>query len=138
MCLPFVVSFWQKALPQKYVLGKVVDCILDTGAETSLLSSKFYYQHLEQVVWKLGAVGTFINLRGANDLEIPLKGYLRAKIWIFGQELMASFLVTNSASPDNPSPRREKYPILLGGNVLPMITRHQGCVENGIEMGSIC
>ena len=114
---------------------KVVDCILDTGAETSLLTSKFYHQHLERVEEKLGDIGTFINLRGANDLEIPVKGYLRTQIRIFGQELTASFLVTNCASPGDSNPRREKYPILLGCNVLRMIAHHQGCVAN-VQPGS--
>ena len=115
--------------------GKIVNCILDTGAETSLITAKYYYEHLASVVGELSRVGSLVNLRGANDLEIPVKGYLRSEIQILGQKLTASFLVTASESPEGNNPRRENFPILLGCNILRSVAHHQGCV-NCIEPGS--
>ena len=101
------------------VIGGVkVSCILDTGAETSLISCEFYKEHLADKVNSLGTVGTFIRLVGANDLEIPVAGYLETPIEIFGSTVTASFLVRSESSPETSSGRRTQYPILLGCNVL--------------------
>ena len=58
-----------------------------------MISSEFYHKHLADKVDGLGAVGTFIRLVGANDLEIPIAGYLEIPIEIFGFSVRASFLV---------------------------------------------
>ena len=67
----------------------------------------------------LDEVGTFINLRGANGLEIPVAGYLEAPIEVMGRKFRASFLVSHQGS--DPGGRRDKFPILLGCNVLRVI-----------------
>ena len=82
--------------------GKMVNCILDMGAENSLISSGFYHQQIKQSVGNLGD-GAFINLRGANNLEIPVKGYLRTQIIVLGRKFIASFLVRTSVNEVIPS-----------------------------------
>ena len=80
------------------VIGGVrASCVLDTGAETSLISYDFYKEHLADQVGGLGTVGTFITLVGANDLEIPIAGYLETPVDIFGSTINASFLVRSNA-----------------------------------------
>ena len=71
--------------------GVVANCILDTGAETSLICSSFYDSQLAGKTNCLGTVGTFIRLFGANDLEIPVRGYLETFIEVFGVKVKAIF-----------------------------------------------
>ena len=101
------------------ILGVPVDCILDTGAETSLMSSTFYYSHLAGKLGKLGQVGAFVRLVGANNLDIPVEGYFEAPICVQGQMANnAVFLVTRDKSPCPAGSRRDKFPVLLGCNIL--------------------
>ena len=102
------------------ICGVPVACVLDTGAETSLISSKFYHDHLTSKVGALSEVGTYINLKGANGLSIPVEGFLEVPIEVLGHEFTASFLVSRP-QPDSGG-RREKYPILLGCNILRMLS----------------
>ena len=62
-------------------------CVLDTGAETSLISLDFYSKHLAQNVGKLDDMGKFIRLFGANNLEIPIDGYLETEVEIVGHNI---------------------------------------------------
>ena len=97
--------------------GVTTKCILDSGAETSLITWSFYEKHLVNKVGSLRPVGKFIRLTGANDLDIPIKGYLEIPITIFGLTITSCFLVRDDSS--GPSPERRKvYPVLLGCNIL--------------------
>ena len=93
--------------------GIPVGCVLDTGAEPSLLPSSFYRQHLHGG-WT--TVGTFVKVVGANDLEVPV-GFLEVPIKVFGETFMASFFV-NPDGPPCSAGRRLDYPVILGCNVL--------------------
>ena len=73
--------------------GVPVGCVLDTGAETSLMPSSFYHEHLTGMVGGLRNVGTFMKIVGVNDLSVPVEGYLDVPISIFGHTMMASFFV---------------------------------------------
>ena len=97
--------------------GVPVVCVLDTGAETSLIPSSFYYEHLTGLVKGLQSVGTFLKIVGVNDLDVPIEGYLDVPITIFGQTLMASFFVKPDTEGNSTS-RRVKSPVILGCNVL--------------------
>ena len=105
------------------VLGDVTtQCILDSGAETSLITSSFYKEHLANRVGSLRPVGKFIRLMGANDLDIPIKGYLEIPITIFGLTISACFLVRDDSSEAS-NERRRIYPVLLGCNVLRTLSK---------------
>ena len=82
-----------------------------------MISSEFYHKHLADKVDGLGAVGTFIRLVGANDLEIPIAGYLEIPIEICGFSVRASFLVRSDAPSEPLSERRVQFPVLLGCNI---------------------
>ena len=92
-----------------------VEVVLDTGAETSLIPLSFYKKYLEHEL-KLGSLGNFIKVYGANDLEIPLEGYLQAPVTVYGKTVEGVFLVRRD---DQGEPRRGTRPtVLLGCNIL--------------------
>ncbi len=97
--------------------GVPVSCVLDTGAETSLIPASFYHEHLTGMVKGLQSVGTFIKIVGVNDLDVVIEGYLDVPISIFGQTIMASFFV-KSDSASSSTGRRAKSPVILGCNIL--------------------
>ena len=99
--------------------GVPARCILDTGAETSMISSQFYHGHLAKVVGELDDVGGFFKLMGANHLEIPLEGYLETQVEILGQRFCASFVLSSSKLCPDPGDKSGKYPVLLGCNIPP-------------------
>ncbi len=76
-------------------------CVLDAGAETSLISLDFYSKHLAKNVGKLEDMGKFIRLLGANNLEIPIDGYLETEVKIMGHKIMASFVVSHAGDHSN-------------------------------------
>ena len=97
------------------IAGIPVGCVLDTGAETSLLQSSFYREHLSTM--GIESLGRFVKIVGVNDLEVPVDGYLDVPIKIFGKTMMASFFV----KPDSVTGtvgRRPEHPVILGCNVL--------------------
>ena len=106
--------------------GVPVSCVLDTGAETSLIPSSFYHEHLTGVGKGLQSVGTFVKIVGVNDLDVLIEGYLDVPITIFGQTIMASFFVKSDTLNDSVG-RRVKSPVILGCNVLRAIA------ENSME-----
>ena len=60
--------------------GVSVRCVLDTGAETSLIPASFYHEHLTGMVKGLQSVGTFIKIVGVNDLDVLIE---QRDIWMF-------------------------------------------------------
>ena len=93
--------------------GVPVRCVLDTGAETSLIPASFYHEHLTGMVKGLQSVGTFITIVGVNDLDVRIEGYLDVPISIFGQTIIASFFV-KSDSASISTGRRVESPVILG------------------------
>ena len=105
--------------------GVMAHCILDTGAETSLISSTFYDTFLTGKTNRVGAVGKFLRLFGANDLDIPIRGYLETSIQVFGISvinLKASFLVRADHGGEADNERRREFPIIIGCNILRTIS----------------
>ena len=100
--------------------GVPVRCVLDTGADTSLIPASFYHEHLTGMVNGLQSVGTFIKIVGVNDLDVLIEGYLDVPISIFGQTIMASFFV-KSDSASISTGRRVESPVILGCNILRVI-----------------
>lgn len=96
--------------------GKNVGCILDTGSETSLISSSFFHEHLPGLEEQSGPVGSYIKLVGVADVEVPVEGYFRSKICLFGVELEAAFLIKRDHGPL--SGRRRQFPVIIGCNIL--------------------
>ena len=74
------------------ICGVPVSCVLDTGAETSLIPSSFYHEHLTGVAKGLQSVGTFLKIVGVNDLDVLIEGYLHVPITIFWGDNYVQFL----------------------------------------------
>ena len=109
------------------VNGIPTKCLLDTGAEASLLSAQFYREHIVGTKEQLQPVGTLIKLMGANDIEVPIQGYIETTLEVFGKKFKASLLV----SKDSPSTsRREHCPVLLRCNILRFIASRLKRVES--------
>ena len=100
--------------------GVLANCILDTGAEASVMSSSFYHERLAPKGNELGEVGTLIRLLGANNLEIPLEGFVEVPVTILGYEFKSILVVARDSSP-NVQSRREQYPVLIGANILRVV-----------------
>ena len=99
------------------IAGLPVSCVLDTGAETSLISEQFFKQHLEHRVKGMHSPHPLIKVIGANDLEIPIVGITDVPLSIGGKCVMASLLVKQDKGLDL-TEHRQKFPVLLGCNVL--------------------
>jgi transposase InsO family protein len=97
--------------------GIPTGCIVDTGAETSLISSDYYWEVLSSKGNGLSPVGDFVRLVGANGLEIPVTGLFVCSIAIAGREIEACFLVKDSEGAKNTG-RDNDFPVLLGCNIL--------------------
>ena len=103
-----------------------VPCVLDTGSETSLISSTFFHSHLMDLSDELGSVGSYIKLFGVSDVEVPIEGYLRTSVVLFGNKIEGSFLVKKD-SPSN----HKKLPIIVECNIL-----RQLLVQAGLQSDS--
>ena len=94
------------------VAGARADCVLDTGAVTSLVSAEFYREHLAKKLGNLDEVGGFVRLVGVNGESVPVDGYLETSVELFGQKFVASFLVLSDMAKGNirePSAARLQY-----------------------------
>ena len=101
-------KLFERSPTAEIIIGGVpAKCVIDTGAETSQISFEFYNKHLAKNVGKLGDVGGFFRLVGANHLEIPIDGYLKTQVEILGRKLLASFVVSR-AGDCNSGNRRDK------------------------------
>ena len=116
------------------IAGVEVPCILDTGAETSLIPYSFYQKYLANRVAPLGDASAFINLVGANDLSIPIVGYFETNVTVYGQTLRGSFLVKQDNNTTPRDGRRVSHPVILGCNVLRNIMY---CVRDKVSMDNV-
>ncbi len=95
-----------------------VSCVLDTGAETSLILASFYNQHLKKTLGDPQTVGTYLQVYGANGMEIPIKGYVEIPLSLLGQNLTAYFLVVDDCSTGEALGRGKRAPVLIGCNIM--------------------
>ena len=69
--------------------GVPVKCVLDTGAETSLMTNEFYNTHLLGKVKNLDSVSQFVRVVRANDLSIPVVGVVNVPLEVSGHQMDA-------------------------------------------------
>ena len=74
-------------------------------------------------------MGRFIRLLGANNLEIPIDGYLETQVEIMGHKMMASFVVSHAGDYSNAVSKGSRSPVLLGCNVLRKIACNPNCLK---------
>ena len=95
-------------------------CILDTGAETSLMSATFYQEHLADKMTGMKPLGTYLEVFGVGGLEVPIAGYVEVPLTVFNKTVEANFLVVKD-SRDGGLLNRRNSPLILGCNVLEML-----------------
>ena len=98
--------------------GVSVECILDTGAETSLISSSFYYNNLADKLSNLKPVKSCVQVEGANGLQIPIVGYVEIPLSVQNHSFDAHFLIIDDSAQGKAIIDRKRSPVLLGCNVL--------------------
>ena len=95
------------------IAGLPVHCVLDTGAETSLVTYQYYFDHLREKLNNFNPDGKYIRVVGANNLSIPVIGVIEVPVTIGGQTVTATLLVRQKDQGHH-----TQYPILLGCNTL--------------------
>ena len=101
------------------VAGVQTMCVLDTGAETSLISASFYRENLAEKMGRVKPVGTYLRVFGAGGLEVPIEGYIEVPLCIYNSTVVAHFLVVKD--PSNAKFMQGQCPVLLGCNVLRLL-----------------
>ena len=117
------------------VNGLPTECLIDTGAEASLLTAEFYNRYLAKQGEILRPIGTLLRLVGANGLEIPVQGYLEVRVEAFDCAFDASFLVLREGEGPPCRSRTGQCPVLLGCNVLRLIAaKLDACEINRVQL----
>ena len=106
------------ASPRAHVelAGVPASVVLDTVAETSLISATFFKDKLAAHMAGVEPVGTFIRVFGVGPCEVPVEGYVQIPLWVFNQTVEAHFLVVKETPGGGLGSGRG--PVLLGCNVL--------------------
>ena len=92
-----------------------VGCILDTGAEASLIPVQVYHSRLESL-GPIGKLESSVRIVGVEGRGIPVEGYVKATVKVNNHRAMVGFLVVDQEII--PGTRQEDYPVLLGCNAL--------------------
>lgn len=106
----------QSPKAQVNLAGISTMCILDTGAETSLISESFYKDHLAEKFSEVRSVGSYLRVYGAGCQELPIEGYIHVPLIIHGIKADAHFLVVK-ALPGGEAVN-SNCSVLLGCNIL--------------------
>ena len=98
------------------IAGVSVGCIIDTGAETSLIPSEVYHSLLEPILGPLGDLEFALRIKGVGNAYVPVEGYLEAEVTLQNRTAKVGFLVlTDELAMVG---RKKTHPILLGCNAL--------------------
>ena len=96
-------------------------CVLDTGAEASLIPSDVFHSQLKTQTGNVDQLGASMNIIGVTGTEIPVEGYVRARVKVEGREAVVGFLVVPQKSSGK---RHQEFPVLLGCNALRALLQH--------------
>ena len=99
--------------------GVNVTCVLDTGAETSLMSSSFFDEYLSPKMRGPKSVGTYLRVYGVGHLELPVQGYIEVPLVVHDHTVMAHFLIVDDTSQCGVDGRQN--PVLIGCNILELL-----------------
>ena len=97
------------------IAGEEANCILDTGAEASLMPQRYYETHLLNKIGPLEEAKEGIRVSGVSGKNIPILGFLRARVEARNHSADVGFLVVREGILTK---RQEEYPIILGCNAL--------------------
>ena len=74
------------------IAGLPVHCVLDTGAETSLVTYQYYFDYLHDKLDNFNPDGKYIRVVGANNLSIPVIGVIEVPVTVGGQNSDSHFV----------------------------------------------
>nr|XP_054753638.1 uncharacterized protein LOC129259368 [Lytechinus pictus] len=97
------------------IAGIPTGCILDTGAEASLIPVSYYEGKLREVIGPLDGSGDGIRVVGIHDSVVPVVGYIHTTMTLNGESFEVGFLVVND---ELQTKKKTDYPVLLGCNAL--------------------
>ncbi|XP_063961577.1 uncharacterized protein LOC129283183 [Lytechinus pictus] len=97
------------------IAGVPTGCILDTGAEASLIPVSYYEGKLREVIGPLDGSGDGIRVVGIHDSVVPVVGYIHTTMTLNGESFEVGFLVVND---ELQTKKKTDYPVLLGCNAL--------------------
>ena len=97
------------------IAGVELGCVLDTGAEASIIPSDVFHSAIEPSTGNADSLSTAMRIIGVTGTEVPVEGYIRARVRVEGREAMVGFLIIPSGHSGR---RRQDFPVLLGCNAL--------------------
>ena len=103
------------------IAGVELGCVLDTGAEASIIPSDVFHSQIETQTGNVDLLNAPMRIIGVTGTEVPVEGYVRARVRVGGREAMVGFLVVPRKSSGE---RRQKFPVLLGCNALRTLLEH--------------
>ena len=104
--------------------GCFVKCLLDTGAEVSTITEKFFRNHLLPRGHMMKDITGCITITAANGLPVPYLGYLECELVIMGKVFKdMGFLVTRDLVDPVMRQRRVERPGIIGCNILQRVGR---------------
>ncbi|PIK40424.1 putative transposon Ty3-I Gag-Pol polyprotein [Apostichopus japonicus] len=106
------------------IAGKEIGCILDTGAEASLIPADIFHSKLECVTGPMRRLSMKVRVVGFSGAEVPVEGYVRAPLTYHETSAEVGFLIV---SPELAmTDRRAEIPVLLGCNALKALASNAG------------
>ena len=97
------------------VAGVKIGCVLDTGAEASIIPSDVFHSQLEAAVGEVSPFDLPVKIVGVGPTKVPVEGFVRTRVLVKGQEATVGFLIVQRESCGE---RQRDFPILLGCNAL--------------------
>ena len=113
---PQLVS--QSPRAEVQIAGVSTMCVLDTGAEASLIPSSFYNEHLKGHV-PLDGDGAGVRVVGVTGSILPIIGYIRAPVIVDRKSTQVGFLIVEDATRE--VERKKESSVILGCNALRML-----------------
>ncbi len=99
--------------------GVVVPCLVDTGSMVSTITEGFFAEHFQPQVQGILQSCGWLQLKAANGLDIPYKGYLELDVEVLGRTLSRMGILVVRDPPDvQTQTRKRNVPGLLGMNIL--------------------
>lgn len=97
------------------VAGVKIGCVLDTGAEASIIPSDVFHSQLQEAAGDVSPLKKLVKIVGVGPTKVPVEGFIRTRVLLNGKEASVGFLIVNRESC---GARQKDFPILLGCNAL--------------------
>ena len=84
-------------------------------SEVSIIPSDVFHSQFTAALGCTEKLGFLVKMPGISGTEVPVEGYVHARVCIGCHETMVGFLVGQKMSTDG---KRQDFPILIGSNGL--------------------